>query len=184
MKINYKEVLSTPVDYFSGIGLEWPKRDGEHYRLLTYLAKQFTGITFIDAGTYQGLSCLALAQNVDNTVISYDIEYKNIPFLSAYKNVYLKTLSINDETAAIIKSAHVILLDVDPHDGIQEKVFTDKLNAIGYTGYVLCDDIHLNKPMTDWWNSIEGPKKYDLTKVGHMHGTGLLCYGTDVVITE
>lgn len=184
MIVNYEQVLKQDISYFvNELGIDWPERDGEHYRLLTYLANQFNGITFIDAGTYQGLSCLALAQNPKNKVVSYDIEKKNIPFLNSYKNVTLKTLDINKESVEEIKSAHIILLDIDPHDGIQEQAFSDFMETIDYTGYVICDDIYLNSNMAFWWRSIDR-LKYEVTEVGHSHGTGIICYNTDVTIEK
>ena len=81
MIINYQDVKSQNIDYFiNDVQIDWPLRDGEHYRLLTYLANQYNGINIIDAGTYQGLSALALAQNPNNKIWSYDIEKKEIPF--------------------------------------------------------------------------------------------------------
>jgi predicted O-methyltransferase YrrM len=184
MIINYQDVKSQNIDYFiNDVQIDWPLRDGEHYRLLTYLANQHNGINIIDAGTYQGLSALALAQNPNNKIWSYDIEKKEIPFLSKYSNVELRVLDINKESADTIKSADIILLDVDPHDGIQEKVFTDLMNEIGYEGYVICDDIYINADMAFWWNTIDLPK-YEVTPVGHMHGTGIICYNKTIEIND
>jgi hypothetical protein len=36
--------------------------------------------------------------------------------------------------------------------------------------------IHLNANMQFWWDSLE-EKTYDLTDIGHCHGTGIICYG-------
>lgn len=184
MTINFKEVLEQDVSYFlKEANLDWPQRDGEHYRLLTYIANQYNGITIIDAGTYQGLSCLALAQNKNNKILSYDIQPLDIPFLKSYSNVELKTLDINKESIDVIKSAEIILLDVDPHDGIQEKSFTDLLQSINYEGYLICDDIYLNANMSFWWNSLD-LDQYEVTSVGHMHGTGIVCYNREIKIND
>jgi predicted O-methyltransferase YrrM len=43
----------------------------------------------------------------------------------------------------------LILLDIDPHDGIQEAKFLDILRRIQYQGIVIMDDIHLNPAMDD-----------------------------------
>lgn len=177
LTIEKSKVKTQEVSFFqSEVGIDWPLREGEHYRLLTYLTNLLEDQTIIDAGTYQGLSCLCLAQNKKNKVLSYDISRVNAPFLEAYENVKLKTMDVNTELEEVIKSAKLIILDVDPHDGFQELMFTNKLSQIKYEGFVLCDDIYLNKNMTDWWNSIKEPK-YDLTDIGHMHGTGIICYG-------
>lgn len=184
MIINFEDVLKQDVSYFEkDANMSWPKRDGEHYKLLTYIANQYSNINIIDAGTYQGLSALALAQNPKNNIWSYDIEKKDIPFLSNYNNVELRVLDINKESVDILKSAEIILLDVDPHDGIQERAFTDLLKEIQYEGYLICDDIYLNAEMSFWWNSLE-LDQYEVTRVGHMHGTGIVCYNREIKIND
>lgn len=175
--IDREKVKSQDISFFKNeVGIDWPLRDGEHYRLLSYISNQVNGETIIDAGTYQGLSCLSLAQNKNNKIFSYDIVALNIGFLNSYNNVTLKIQDINKESEDFIKSAKIILLDVDPHDGIQEANFSKRMKEIGYEGFVICDDIYLNTPMKSWWESIQ-ETKYDLTEVGHMHGTGIVCYG-------
>ena len=180
--IERDKVLSQDISfYLDEVSIDWPERPGEHYRLLTYLTKKLNGIRIIDAGTYRGLSCLALSQNINNTVYTYDIEPKDIQFLSNKDNVIVKTLDINVEKDSAILCCPLILLDVDPHDGMQEQAFTDKLAKIGYTGFLICDDINLNSPMRHWWDSIQYPK-YDITPIGHMHGTGIVCYNTTLTL--
>ena len=180
MIINKQEVLEQNLDFFNFDLKAYPylKHEKEHYRLLTYLSKTNDNILIIDAGTSQGHSCLALAQNLKNKVITYDIMDKNFPFFNEYKNIEFKKLDINQETPETIKSAKLIILDIDPHDGRQEKIFTDYLIKINYKGYVLCDDIHLNQGMKDWWNSIL-IEKHDVTEVGHFSGTGLINFNQD-----
>jgi len=182
LKIVKSDVLKQDLSYFTNANLpNWLHRDGEHYRLLSYLVNKFDNTTVIDAGTYQGWSALAMAQNPSNKVLSYDIVPLSFDFLKSYVNVELIQKDINNEDASFILNAYLIMLDVDPHDGIQEKLFIQKLIDINYTGYVLCDDIFLNDQMTAWWKSISLPK-YDLTDVGHMHGTGLICFNTVIII--
>jgi hypothetical protein len=182
LTIERDKVLSQDISFYKAeVGIDWPERGGEHYRFLTYLTNKVNGALIIDAGTHQGLSCLALSQNPNNTIYTYDILPKDIPFISDKSNVVVKTMDINAEQDGTILSCPVILLDVDPHDGLQEKAFTDKLASIGYTGFLICDDIHLNTNMRQWWDSIEYPK-YDITSIGHMHGTGIVCYNTTLTI--
>lgn len=172
LKINVPQMS---LDYFNGIpGAEYVKNAGEHYRLLTYLSRIYDGVTFIDAGTYNGFSALALAQNKKNKVITYDIEPKNIPFFKEYSNIEFRQLDINEEADEVIKASPLILLDVDPHDGVQEVIFYAKLQTMGYKGYLLCDDINLNPGMRKFWGSVTDNKKHDLTEFGHHSGTGLI----------
>ena len=184
MVINKKEVYSQNMEFFNFDAEAYPylKMDTEHYKLLSYLTKSMDGITIIDAGTSQGHSCLALAQNPKNKVITYDIVNKHFDFFDSHKNIEFKKLDINNESPEIIKSAKIILLDIDPHDGIQEIKFTNYLKDIGYKGYVICDDINLNNPMRNWWTSLS-IEKYDVTDVGHGTGTGIINYNEDKNLT-
>jgi len=150
----------------------------ENYRLLTFLSKLNDNITILDVGTAAGHSALALAQNKNNKVISYDILEREIPFLDVYENISFKKMDINDEDPNFLKEANIIFLDIDPHDGIQEKKFTDLLDSINYKGYLICDDIHLNDGMSYWWQNIKH-EKYDLTDFAHWSGTGLINYHND-----
>jgi hypothetical protein len=49
------------------------------------------------------------------------------------------------------------------------------LVSIGYTGYLLLDDIHLNFEMERFWGSIT-KEKYDITNIGHLTGTGVVYF--------
>jgi predicted O-methyltransferase YrrM len=154
------------------------KNKTEHYRLLSYLSKNNNNIIMIDAGTSFGHSCKAMSQNRENKIITYDIHEKNFSFFKEYGNIEFKKLDVNQESPEIINSAKIILLDIDPHDGDQEKKFTDFLIEIGYKGYVICDDIFLNESMKNWWDSIE-IEKYDVTEIGHSTGTGIINFYQD-----
>lgn len=180
MILNKNEIFNQNLNFFDFDLSKFPylKSEKEHYRLLTYLTKQFDDIIIIDAGTSFGHSCLALAQNPKNKIITYDIVKKNFPFFKDYKNVESKKLDINLELPEIIKSAKIILLDIDPHDGKQEKKFYEYLIEIKYEGYVICDDIHLNEGMKNWWESVD-IEKYDITEFGHFSGTGLINFKND-----
>lgn len=180
MIIDRNKVLEENLDFFDFDLKTYPylKYEKEHYRLLSYITKLYNDIVIIDAGTSQGHSCISLAQNKNNKIITYDIEDKNFSFFNVYKNIEFKKLDINQENPEIIKSAKIILLDIDPHDGKQEKIFTDYLIKIDYKGYLLCDDIHLNQGMREWWESIL-IEKYDVTEVGHFSGTGIVNFNKD-----
>ena len=161
---------------------------GEHYGLLCYLSTKFNNATILDLGTWAGWSAVSIAQNPTNKVITYDIvdelgrSQNGICIkdkFDTYSNIERRMIDARTESPEVIKSADLIILDIDPHDGIQETDFTNYLDEIGYEGFVVCDDVHLNKGMRDWWSSITLPK-YDLTDVAHNNsqaGTGLICYG-------
>ena len=186
IKIVKKEVLSMDISLLENSQSQWKEWNlvpNEHFKLCAYISSKVSGVNIIDAGTSTGNSAIALAYNPKNKVTTYDIMPNDYESFKKYENIQPIQKDINIESDEVILNAPVILLDVDPHDGIQEKVFTDRLREINYSGFLLCDDIHLNGEMRDWWNSLIEEKKYDLTDIGHMHGTGLVCYGDfDVTI--
>jgi len=195
MIIDYKQIYNIDTSffnkYFGSHAVTFCQPRGEHYKLLSYISQQYNGITILDVGTLRGASCLALAQNKNNKVITYDINntettpnkwdphVATLPFLDDYPNVTRKIMDINVESADIINSAEIILLDII-HDGVTEKKFSDMLDKIGYKGYVFCDDVfsHMHPACTQWFENIK-IEKYNLTEVGHHHGTGLLNYYND-----
>ena len=144
----------------------------EHYKLLSYIANNFTGITIMDIGTNVGSSAIALAINDSNKVISYDLEdcrqgygiKDNIEY-----RLKLATEDVND-----INDATIIFLDTK-NDGIFENEFRNKLIELNWKGYLFLDDIHLNAEMVAFWNSIT-QEKIDLTKIGHWSGTGVVIF--------
>ena len=183
--INKNEVLSNNISD-SNEWLDFTKTmPNEHYALLCYLTNKFNNVTMLDMGTWAGWSAISLAQNPSNKIITYDIvdELDRVQgginvkdrFLSL-SNIERRMIDVKTEHEDIIKSAALIVLDIDPHDGIQEMDFTNYLTKMQYSGFVLCDDIYLNDGMKEWWNSISLPK-YDLTDVAHYSGTGIICYG-------
>ncbi len=190
MIIDYKKVLNTNTDFYKNYYTfdnthHFAQITGQHYKLLTYVSHLFDGKTILDVGTYDGGSCLALAQNKKNTIITYDVvneyykEITELPFIDDYENVTRKIMDINDEDAKIINSADIIMLDI-MHDGVTEQKFSDMLSRIGYKGYVFCDDVfsQIHPRCTEWFDKLE-IEKYNLTEVGSNSGTGLLNYHED-----
>jgi hypothetical protein len=187
MIIDYRQISQIDTNFFRKLyGDEFYKVShlsneiGEHYKLLVYLTNLYNNITILDIGTNTGESAVALAQNKTNKIISYDIENKVlVKMTEEYSNIEHKIIDIANESDEIIKSAKIIMFDI-AHDGIQEKIFTDRLHLINYKGYLLCDDIHCPyyPNMNPWWSSID-IEKYDITDIGHGWGTGLVNYYQD-----
>jgi hypothetical protein len=71
----------------------------------------------------------------------------------------------------------VIFIDVDPHDGVQERRMISKLIEMDFKGILLLDDIHLNPEMQSLWDWIPAGRKVDLTRFGHNSGTGAVLFG-------
>lgn len=164
--------------YFS----EAPGR--EHYRLLGHLASQLpAGSVVADVGTYLGYSALALsaAPGVAR-VLSYDVHdcMADAGGLPTAKDRELIELVVSPggcfDAMDDICRCPLIVLDVDPHDGVQERRFMAELERRGYRGVVVCDDINLNDEMRAFWRDVRQPKR-DLTHAGHWSGTGIAVFG-------
>ena len=140
------------------------------------------GETIYDIGTYLGFSSLALSFNQNTKVVTYDIcdcfHAKKEGQLSA-KDISNITFKIGDCTEldeiTEIAKAQLVVLDVDPHDGIQEKEIYTALKDAGFKGILVCDDINLNPPMKEFWDWVD-LKKYDISKYGHWSGTGIVVF--------
>jgi len=149
---------------------------GEHYKLLSYLSNLFENEIILDLGTRDGLSALVLSKNNKNKIITYDLLPKPkemTQFEKLIPNCEFKQMNIFDESNDIIKSSKLIFLDLDPHDGIQELAFMQRLELINYEGIVICDDIEWFPAMARWWKEIK-QTKYNITKYGHGSGTGII----------
>jgi len=78
------------------------------------------------------------------------------------------------------------MIDID-HMYTTEKKILDRLRELNYNGIVLLDDIHHYKqpyiePMKKLWKEIK-EEKYDITKLGHSSGTGLVIFGDHIKIS-
>jgi len=136
---------------------------GEHYKFLNYMANLYEDAVILEGGTAHGMSCLALAHS-PNTVITYEtnggwsvqrwvrgvapgVNYNSMwkpgetseTGVGKYANTTFKLQDINTETDENILKADLIFLDVDPHDGIQETVFFERLREMNYKGVVIAD---------------------------------------------
>lgn len=154
----------------------------EHYKLLSWLAAQFTGRDIFDIGTHRGASALALASGSDtNNIYSFDLEH-NYPLAQLANVTYHKDNLMTDEgrqtwVGRLLGSAF-IFLDIDPHEGSQELQFINWLRSKDYKGFVVCDDIWYFKGMRDnFWYRIPGADKVDVTSLGHWSGTGIVRFG-------
>lgn len=158
----------------------------EMYRLLAFFSHNMPdGSLVVDIGTYYGLSTCALAANANVNVKTYDI-YDHISSSkndndSSIHDIANVQVCIKDclEDTDTLQNANIILLDVDPHDGVQELEIVQKLREVGFKGILLCDDIRLNDGMKSFWNSIH-ERKMDITEYGHWSGTGIVFFSDDI----
>jgi predicted O-methyltransferase YrrM len=159
---------------------------GEHYKLLSYISSLITNETILDLGTRDGLSALVLAKNGQNKVISYDLEKKPeemLMFEHLLPNLEFKQMNVFDEDLNVFKNSKVIFMDLDPHDGHQEKKMIELLNSIKWKGILIADDIEWFPGMKDWFNNVN-KTKYNVTKWGHGSGTGIIDFGGDLEVLD
>ena len=154
--------------YFSG------NAGGEPYKLYSFISNQYNNITILDIGSYFGNSAIALSDNKTNTIISYDIQEHGQTNI-VRKNISWKLQEFREDNSIDYKNIPVILIDVDPHDGIQEIEMVNFLREKQWSGLLILDDIHLNENMNDFWQSFKEPKE-DLTSFGHHSGTGVVYF--------
>lgn len=159
----------------------------EHYRLFAYISKCLPNDSIvIDIGTYYGMSAAALSYNKNVNVKTYDIydnitDDSNINTIRNEHNIEYLIRNCCDDVQTL-NSATVIVLDVDPHYGIQEREIIDKIRESGFKGILFCDDIHLNDGMKSFWNDIPERKK-DITEYGHWSGTGVVFFSDTIDIS-
>jgi hypothetical protein len=149
----------------------------EHYNLLSYISTLCSGQTIFDIGTYKGHSALAMSYNPDVKVVSYDIVDAKETLNGSPANVEWKLGDFRQDPN--ILTSPFILIDTDPHDGVQEAEFHKFFLDNNYKGCVMWDDIGPIFPlMQAWWNSINDSSvlKLDVSSIGHYTGTGILIY--------
>lgn len=146
----------------------------EHYKLLAHFSTLINNQIILDIGTYKGCSSLALSYNVENKVKSFDIgNFRKITGNPDNVEFIIADFTDNEYKQLVLDSS-LILLDTD-HTGPYEHKVYKYLKEINWVGYLLLDDINLNKEMKEFWNSIE-LEKYDITPYGHWSGTGLVIF--------
>ena len=148
-----------------------------YYALLEWLGGQWPGKTLVELGTYFGASAASLSASCKSPIISVDcMDYldnslRKLPGVTFVVEDALDWLETNTE---LIQECPLVFLDVS-HDGWTEGQIVAALDAAGFQGILLLDDIHLNEPMRRFWQSITRPK-LDLTAIGHHSGTGAVLF--------
>jgi len=160
----------------------------DHYRLLVWLSLQAerngTSSSIIELGTYQGLSAACLAVNPSIYLSSFDTDFRYLQWkapLSSSKNI--RFLLVNDEDAlpdaAFLLYADIIFCDTW-HNGKMEKELFEVLKKWNWVGLLIYDDIYYNNAMKEFWNSIDHPRKADISHLGHITGTGIIDFSYDI----
>jgi len=156
---------------------DWLSAGQSEYRLYAYLSTCFNDSVILDVGTRVGGSALALSYNENNRVISYDLVEQGASKI-VKDNIEFKIQDFREDETLNYDEISIIMIDVDPHDGVQEVEMMEFLNDKEWKGIILLDDIGPAWPeVQDMWDAIEDPK-IDVTEVGHMSGTGLVNFGS------
>jgi hypothetical protein len=150
------------------------KSSMEHYRLMSYISLNNDGIKILDIGTLKGCSALSLSINPNNEVNSFNLNDElQLNVKPSNINFFIDDI-LKSEYLDLILNSKYILLDTF-HDGTFETVFFQYLKKIGYKGYLLLDDIKLNKEMVEFWDNVD-IEKSDISHLGHSTGTGVVYF--------
>ena len=176
IQIDKDEVRDLDVSQLEAISLnknDWLSAGQSEYRLYAWLSTQFDKSIILDVGTRTGGSALALSYNENTKVISYDLQEQGASQIKK-NNIEFKIQDFREDDSLNWDHVSIIMLDVDPHDGVQEEQMMEFLEDKGWKGILLLDDIGPQWPeVEDLWNRITYPK-INVTEVGHLSGTGLV----------
>jgi predicted O-methyltransferase YrrM len=130
-----------------------------YYDYLTALAFVLQPAVVVELGTNYGGGTNALAKGCEAIVHTYDVVERelstNSPQIRPHIHNFL--LSQSPEHEAILASADLIFLDVDPHDGAQEWDFIQlflRLLPPGKEVWLAMDDIQLNSGMARFFTTL------------------------------
>lgn len=155
------------------------KSGKEHFRLLAYLSSRVNNANIINVNTNGGNEALALSYNPTNRILSFGSkEGVTNPDILSRPNIRFENANLFDpEYRTTLLSSAFMFVDIEPHDGYLEYRLYTYLEEIGYTGFVIYDDIWYFKSMrNDFWYKIPEHRRYDLTEVGHWSGTGVVSF--------
>lgn len=181
MKINIvkNDVKSLDINDLKQISLnpnDWQDAGISEYRLYAYLSNIFNNKVILDIGTRTGGSALALSHNIKNKVISYDLVEQGASSIKR-ENIEWKIQNFMEDETIPWNKVSIIMIDVDPHDGSQEREMMSWLREKNWKGILIHDDIGPDWPdIQTMWNEIND-EKYDLTDIGHISGTGIVNFG-------
>ena len=155
---------------------DWLPAGQSEYRFYAYLSTFFSNTTILDIGTRTGGSALALSYNPTNQVRSYDLIEQGASRIQK-DNITWNIGDFMQDEEIDWDNVSIVMIDVDPHDGSQERVMMDWLREKGWKGLLLHDDIGPGWPDIQlMWDEIPEPK-IDVTEIAHMSGTGLVNFG-------
>jgi FkbM family methyltransferase len=187
VRINKKDVANidlSPLKQFGGSDEALNAKAGvEAYKFYAYISTLINNGHIVEVGTRHGDSALALAYNDSNKVTTFDI----FDWKPTIKKDNIEFVIGNFMEHGIDwKNVDIIMIDVDPHDGIKEREFMTFLEDVGWKGILILDDVLDNWPcaipganpkaMNEWWNGLPY-EKWEVSDVAHYSGTGIVNVG-------
>jgi hypothetical protein len=161
---------------------DWSSAVTSEYKLYSYLSTFFNDSIILDIGTRTGGSALALSYNPNNQIISYDLVEQGASSIKK-DNITWKIQNFMEDDSIDWSKVSIIMIDVDPHDGSQERVMMDWLREKDWKGILIHDDIGPLWPDIQlMWDEIP-EQKFDVTDIAHMSGTGIVNFGNAHKIT-
>lgn len=183
--IDYKKIKSIDLSESRKLCVEMENQfdtGQQAYNLYAYISTLFNNSTILDIGTEWGNSAICLAYNDTNKVISYDINDHGAGRIEK-SNIYFHIKNFMEDSIDW-DEVSVILIDVDPHDSLQERKMLKFLEKINWKGLLLLDDIGPMFPhMNIWFHSLQYEKYILDTEISHYSGTGLVNFGNLYNIT-
>jgi len=161
---------------------DWLPAGQSEYRFYAYMSTWFNKTTILDIGTRTGGSALALSYNPTNKVRSYDLIEQGASVIKK-DNITWNIGDFMEDEEIDWDNVSIVMIDVDPHDGSQERVMMDWLREKGWKGILMHDDIGPGWPDIQlMWDEIP-EEKFDVTEIAHMSGTGIVNFGNAHEIT-
>lgn len=161
---------------------DWLPAGQSEYRFYAYMSTWFNNTTILDIGTRTGGSALALSYNPNNKVRSYDLVEQGASNIKK-ENITWNIGDFMEDEDIDWDNVSIVMIDVDPHDGSQERVMMDWLREKGWKGILMHDDIGPGWPDIQlMWDEIP-EEKFDVTEIAHMSGTGIVNFGDAHEIT-
>jgi hypothetical protein len=156
----------------------------EHYCLLAQLGSVLPpGSKAACISTKKGYNALALASHAtDLDIHCYGSSEIPDDELTA-NNLDNVTLHEEDWRSQVssIASMQLVVVDIEPHEGVEEAAIALELFKAGFKGILVLDDIYLNPGMHAVWAASlpSSLLRLDATPIGHWTGTGLVLYSPD-----
>lgn len=169
-------------DILKNIDLEYSRyymEDPSYYALMTSIAQLYPEAQFVELGTSAGASSVAYLygnQNPSKKIYTYDILLENKFIHDGLKDrIIARKADVTTCDFSDIGKIDFLFIDIS-HNGDDEAATLRNLEKQGILKdcMVMFDDIHLNPEMKRLWDGIEADVKIDITKDGHVTGTGVI----------